>query len=205
MNAPDIDANGPNQADGIFRRLRREVWIVSAADGLARGGLTATWVQSVSIDRERPVVLLALATNHYTTELAVGSGKFAACLLARRQVAIGLRFALTSGRDVDKFVGLDVVNTPADVPRLEDCQAWIEGRVFAKLVAGGRTFLWGDVTAAHGFFTEPVLIDHDLFAAATAPERQTLLARLAEDVQLQRPLDDAWRQHLTGHEPNPRP
>jgi len=196
LNHHPTDSHGPEQADGIFRRLRNEVWIVTAADGLRRGGLTATWVHPMSIDRERPVILVALATNHHTTELVHGSGRLAACLLSREQVGIALRFAITSGRDIDKLGGLDVMNTPAEVPRLVDCQAWIEGRVFARLEAGGRTLFWADVTAAQGLFTAPVLFDHDLFAAATPQERQILLERLGEDVRIQRPLDGEWRQNL---------
>jgi len=193
-NAHPPETLGPDSAESLFRRLRREVWIVTSSDGLLRGGLTATWVHPVSIDRERPVVLLSLATNHHTTELVQASGRLAACLLSRDQVGIALRFALTSGRDVDKLGGLDVTHTPAEVPRLVDCQAWLEGRVFARLEAGGRTFFWADVTAAQSLFTSELLYDHDLFASATPPERQKLLERLGDDVRAQRPLDEAWRR-----------
>lgn len=192
-----------DQAEIIFRRLRREVWIVTASDGLLRGGLTATWVHCVSIDRERPVVLLALATNHHTTELVRASGRLAACLLGREQVGVALRFALTSGRDIDKLGGLDVTLTPAEVPRLVECQAWLEARVFSHLEAGGRTFFWADVTAAQSLFTSDVLCDQELFAGATPAERKKLLERLGDDVRLQRPLDEAWRRSQEAAPPGP--
>lgn len=177
----------------LFRRLRREVWVVMAADGLQRGGLTATWVHPVSIDRHRPVVVVGMSSNHHTTTLVQASGRLGGCLLSRAQVGIALRFAMTSSRDSDKLAGLDVTCTPRNVPRLTDCQAWFEGHVFARLEAGGRTYFWADVTAAQSLFTEEVLYDHDLFAAATPQERQVLIDRLGEDVRVERPRDEAWR------------
>ena len=50
----------------VFRLVDRELWIVTAADKSRRGGLVATWVAQASLDPESPVLLIALATNHFT-------------------------------------------------------------------------------------------------------------------------------------------
>mgnify|MGYP002087204098 CR=1 FL=1 len=65
----------PSDIDALLRLVDREVWIVTAAAGGKRGGLTATWVAQASIDRERPVILAGLAPNHFTTELVEGTYK----------------------------------------------------------------------------------------------------------------------------------
>lgn len=183
-------------AESLFRSLRREVWIVTAASGIRRGGLTATWVQPVSIDRQRPVLLAALAPTHYTTELVESSGRFVAHLLRADQAGLALRFALSSGRDGDKLVGLPVELCESNVPRLVDCKAWAEVKVFARLDTGARRFYWGDVLDAATISAGPPLVDQELLAAATPDERRILLERLAEDVRRQRPADDAWRGDL---------
>ena len=57
------------QVESIFRLVNREIWIVTAADGERRGGLAATWVSQASIDRDKPVVVIGIAPNHFTAEL----------------------------------------------------------------------------------------------------------------------------------------
>src|SRR4051812_18349024 len=62
-----------SSASAALRLVDREVWIVTAAVGERRGGLVATWVAQASLDDTRPVMAIALATNHYTAELVAES------------------------------------------------------------------------------------------------------------------------------------
>src|SRR2546429_1095460 len=89
-----------------LRLIDREMWIVTAASGERRGGLVATWVSAASIDRERPVLLAGLAPNHFTTELVQTSRAFAAHLLRPQQTDLAWNFGRDSGRDRNKFAGL---------------------------------------------------------------------------------------------------
>src|SRR5688572_25683702 len=93
--------------DTLLRLIDREVWIVTAAAGSRRGGLTATWISPASIDRERPVLMAGIAPNHFTAELIAESGAFCAHLIAPEQFAVTFDFAAGSGRDKDKLAGLE--------------------------------------------------------------------------------------------------
>lgn len=180
----------------IFRTLAREVWIVTAADGLRRGGLTVTWLHSTSIDAAFPVALLGLAPNHFTAELVDGRQAFAAHLLRADQAELAWRFAATSGRDTDKLAGLDLATGQTGSPLLTDCLARIECRVYDRKAAGDRIYYWGDVVAGSRFGAAPPLTDHALFAQLTPDQRSTLVDQLHADVGVQRPLQAEWRAGL---------
>src|SRR6478609_10965789 len=96
------------QIDTALRLIDRELWIITAASGGRRGGLLATWVSAASIDPERPILLAGIGPNHFTAELVQSSRAFAAHLLRPDQIELAWNFANGSGRDRDKFAGLEV-------------------------------------------------------------------------------------------------
>src|SRR5687768_5136601 len=142
-----LDESMLSAIDSALRLLDRELWVVSALDGQRRGGLVATLVSPASIDRARPVLLAALAPNHFTAELVLASKAFAAHLLLPAQVAVAWNFASGSGRSRDKLVGVAVEQQLTGSPVLIDCLAWFDCRVFAHYDAGDRLFMWGQVMA----------------------------------------------------------
>src|SRR4051812_46844621 len=107
--------------DAALRLLDREVWIVTAAAGQRLGGLVATWVMQASLDPQAPLLVAALAPNHYTTELIEASGAFAAHLITREHIEHVWRFALGSGRTVDKLAGVATRTMVTGAPVLFDC------------------------------------------------------------------------------------
>lgn len=189
------------EIDSLLKLLDREIWIVTAAVGNRRGGLTATWVSSASIDRERPVLLAGLAPNHHTAELARASGGFTAHLIAPDQVELAFQFASRSGYDADKFA--NVASRPGTTasPILTDCVAWFECRVFARHDAGDRWFFWGDVIDAGSVQAGPVLRERAFFNALTAEQRQQLSDGVQKDLRIQRPMHEAWRDALRAGTP----
>jgi flavin reductase (DIM6/NTAB) family NADH-FMN oxidoreductase RutF len=130
------DAATLSAIDSALRLLDRELWIVTASDGQRRGGLLATWVSSASIDPERPVLLAALAPNHFTAELVLASKAFAAHLLLPGQVEVAWNFASSSGRNRDKLAGLAVERHITLSPVLAHCLAWFDCQVFTHYDAG---------------------------------------------------------------------
>jgi len=196
--------------EDVFRLVDRDIWIVTAAAGTRRGGMVATWVSQSSISAERPVVVLGAAPNHFTTELIEKSGRFALHLLHEEQTAVALNFAIGSGRDRDKFDGVQLQSRDEarrDVrdeargnsqapPLLATCLAWLDCHVFAHLETGDRTYYWANAPAGAVHAAAPPLRQNALIAAATAEQREALKQNRIEDAALGEPRHDAWRHAL---------
>lgn len=184
----------PSEIDSLLRLVDREVWIVTAAAGGKRGGLTATWVAQASIDRERPVILAGLAPNHFTAQLVEEGQAFVAHLLAESQAGLAWEFAKDSGRHRDKLADLATTETPAGSPALNDCLAWFDCRVFARYDAGDRLFYWADVLAAERRVTGSPLREQAFIRSLTDDQRKLLGTQRDADAQIQRELADSWRK-----------
>jgi flavin reductase (DIM6/NTAB) family NADH-FMN oxidoreductase RutF len=179
--------------DNVMRMVNRPVWAITAADGDRRSGLVATWVIQASLEPARPVVLTAIAPIHFTAEVIRTSRAFALHLLSPANLDYAWRLGLSSGRDHDKFAGLDVSQTPLGSPLLANCLAWFDCRVFHLYEGGDRLYVWADVVGGEQAGSGEPLRENDMFAAATPEQKQQLRANLAADIEQLRPLHDAWR------------
>lgn len=184
----------PSEIDSLLRLVDREVWIVTAAAGGKRGGLTATWVTQASIDRERPVILAGLAPNHFTAQLVEEGQAFVAHLLTESQAGVAWEFARDSGRDRDKLAEMTTAATPAGCPILPDCLAWFDCRVFARYDAGDRLFYWADVVAAERQSVGSPLREQAFIRSLTDDQRRLLGNQRDSDAEIQRELADGWRK-----------
>ena len=120
--------------------LDREVWLITAHADSRRGGLIATFVNPASIVPDLPRMVIGLSRSHHTTALIEASGACALHLLGEQHLDLVWRFGLQSGRDVDKFAGLDLsVHGPTGSPILGDAIGWLDCRVEARQDAGDRS------------------------------------------------------------------
>jgi flavin reductase (DIM6/NTAB) family NADH-FMN oxidoreductase RutF len=190
-----VPTNGPNldQIESVLRLVDREVWIITAAIGPERGGLTATWILPASIDRQRPMLLVGLGPNHYTTRLIERSGAFGAHLLRADQSDLAWTFSENSGRDRDKLAGLPLDAVATGSPILKECHAWFDCRVVGRYDAGDRYLYWADVVAAAQVGSGHPLREQQFFRSLTEEQRKHLLAAREADVKILRPLHEAWR------------
>src|SRR5437588_11374222 len=101
----------------LFACLDRELWLVTAQAGGRRGGLIATLVSEATIVPDLPRVLVGLARQHHTWGLVEAGGAFALHLLGEQHLDWVWRFGLRSGREADKFAGLDFRTGVAGSPR----------------------------------------------------------------------------------------
>lgn len=189
-------ADALSRIDEVFRLVSREVWIVTAADGESRGGLCATWVSQSSLDPQRPVVLLGIAPNHFTRELIDRSGQCALHLLRQDQAETALDFAIGSGRDRDKLAGRAASDSLDGPPHLRDALAWLECRILTHYHGGDRVYYWADVTDGSISGGGAPLREKELLAAATDEQRRLLKENRQFDIELHRPLHQAWREQL---------
>ncbi len=185
-----------DRIEQVFGIIDREIWIVTAATGDRRGGLVATWVSQASIDREHPVVLVGIAPNHFTAELIDASGAFGLHLITEAQIHHAWNFAIGSGRDRDKFAGIEMSAAESFSPILRDCLAWLDCRVFAVQRTGDRNFYWADVVAGESVSSGSPLTESRLIQLATDEQKQLLRAGRDADIAIQRPQQLAWRTNL---------
>ncbi|MCA1684858.1 MAG: flavin reductase family protein, partial [Planctomycetia bacterium] len=95
------------QYQSLERELDREPWVVTSTDGAQLGGLIATNVSQASIVPALPRVLVGISRRHRTWELIEASGAFALHMLGEEHLDWVIRFGLQSGREADKFAGLE--------------------------------------------------------------------------------------------------
>ncbi|MBB74357.1 MAG: flavin reductase [Planctomycetaceae bacterium] len=182
--------------DKIFKLTNRELWIVTAGTPQQRGGLLATWVLQASLDRASPVLVAGIAPNHFTRELIDDTGAFATHLLRQSQVDLALKFALQSGRNVDKLAGLRVSETETGNPVLQDVLCWLDCRVFARLDTGNRIFYWADVIAGEQQENSPPLTEQELLNHTDDDIRARLILDRESDIEQQKSQYNEWRENL---------
>jgi flavin reductase (DIM6/NTAB) family NADH-FMN oxidoreductase RutF len=182
--SPDVEA--------VWRLVDREVWIITSAHGGNRGGLVATWVARASLDPRRPLVLVALAASHFTTELVLASGEFAAHLLSPANLPLAWQFGLASGRDRDKFGGVKATIGALTAPILPAALAVLECRVVKRYDARERQYLWAEVIASQKLNDGLPLKESQLIAAASVEQREQLKRGMTADIETLAPAMASW-------------
>src|SRR5262245_38739255 len=152
----------------IFGELDRELWIVTARAGLRTGGLVATFVSEASIVPELPRVLVGLARQHQTWELVEASGAFALHLISVEHLDWVWRFGLRSGRNMDKFRGLEIHSGATGSPLLAGALSWLDCRVETRMETGDRTVYLAEVLDARQMAPARPLTMKQLLARAPA-------------------------------------
>ena len=185
---------GLEAATGLFRRLDRELWLVTAGSGGRRGGLIATFVSQASIVPEMPRMIVGLAQQHHTRELVEASGAFALHLLGEDQVEWVWRFGLQTGRAVDKLDGLETRAGASGAPILIGAAGWLDCRVEARLDTGDRTVYLAEVLDAQSPGARPLLTVSRLGPLITDDRRQALEEQMARDVAIDARAIAAWRR-----------
>lgn len=180
-------------ASEVFRRLDREIWLVTSARGTQRGGLIATSVSVASIALEHPRIIVGLAKQHHTWGLVDESGAFAVHLLREEQLGWVWRFGLNSGRDLDKLNGFSTWFGPSGAPILDDAHAWLDCRVESRLDTGDRTVYLASVLDARPPGPEPILTLKRLLELAPAEKRAELHQQMARGGAIDAAAIEAWR------------
>jgi flavin reductase (DIM6/NTAB) family NADH-FMN oxidoreductase RutF len=177
----------------VFARLDSPLWLLTAAAGERRGGLIATFVNQASIVSEYPRVVVGVARQHHTWELIEASGKLALQLMTEAQLDWVWRFGLRSGRDTDKFAGLDVVTTPLGSPRLAQAQAWLDCRVEVALDTGDRTVYVAEAASAGVEREDTPLTMKRLLQLAPQERLQELKLQMQRDQAVDAAAIRQWR------------
>lgn len=130
----------------IFDALVHGVYVVTTRLGDRVNGMTASWVAQVSL---KPLlVMVSIAPPRYSHDLIKESGVFAINVLRPDQVDLGKRFGYKSGRQVDKFAGLDWLAAATGAPILPQAYAYLDCKLTDTFTAGDHTLFIGEVVEA---------------------------------------------------------
>lgn len=199
-------------ADELFRQFDREIWLVTAECDGARGGLIATSVMQASIVPEMPRVVIGIARQHRTWEViesrrqqsrtdttprSPSLADFTLQLLPADRSDLAERFGMQSGRDCDKFAGVELRTGLTAGPLLSAAVGWLDVRIEADWDSGDRTFYLGAILAAES--PPPgtrVLTMQSLLSQLPAERLPELRAQLTADAARDREAIAAWRSAL---------
>ena len=185
---------GSAAASELFRRLDRELWVVTARARARRGGLIATFVSQASIVPHLPRVLVGLDKAHHTWELVEAAGAFGLHLLGEEHLDWVWRFGLRSGRDFDKLAGLATHVGASGTPRLTEAPGWLDCRVEARLDTGDRTVYLAEVLDAQPANFLPFLTVKQMLQLAPADRRRDMEEQLVRDSAVDARAIEAWRR-----------
>jgi flavin reductase (DIM6/NTAB) family NADH-FMN oxidoreductase RutF len=194
----EVDIMEISAAESLFSLTDRELWLVTSHAGSRRGGLIATFVCHASLVPELPRVLVAIAKQHQTWELIDHSQRFALHLIGEEQLELVWRFALQSGRQVDKFADLAFDIGKSGNPRLESTLGWLDCRVETQLETGDRTVYLAEVVEARALRAGKPLTMRRLLELAPAEKREQLKLLRQRDAAIDAASIRAWRALTLG-------
>ena len=129
-------------------RLGYGLYVVSSKKGDRFNGQIANTVFQVC--SEPPVIAVAINKENLTHEFIEDSGVFTASILSQdAPLAFIGRFGFKSGRDIDKFEGIDYKIGETQAPVVTDYTlAYLEARVMKKLDVATHTIFVGELVGA---------------------------------------------------------
>jgi flavin reductase (DIM6/NTAB) family NADH-FMN oxidoreductase RutF len=133
----------PIQFRDVIGRFASGVTVLSARDGEADHGMTASAICSLSL--EPPMLLACVNRAVPTREAITRSGVFAVNVLHEGQGDVARHFAAPRA---DKFAGVDARRGALGTPLLPDALAWLECRVTQDIEGGTHSVFLAEVVHA---------------------------------------------------------
>ena len=128
-----------------FYQLTYGLYIISSKSGDKMNGYIANTAFQVTADP--PQMAISCHKDNLSATIIKESGLFAVSVL-KQQVASKLigTFGFKSGRDIDKFDGLEYKGGSTGIPiAMTDCVAWFECKVVQTVDAGSHLLFIGEV------------------------------------------------------------
>lgn len=156
------------------------MYVVSAKQGEQYNGQIANTIFQISADP--PTIAISINKQNLTHEFLQTEPVFTVSVLAKDTPLdlIG-RFGFKSGRETDKFAGIDFKLSPGGVPYLtQNCLAYLEAKITQKLDVATHTLFIGQLTEAAVLTPgEPMTYAfyHQVKRGATPPSAPTHLAQ----------------------------
>jgi len=120
--------------DGLVARTDYPLYVITTADAGAPSGCLAGFVTQCSIDP--PHLLVCVSRANHTFAVARSAAGLAVHLLGADQADLARVFGGLTGDTVDKFTRCRWRAGATGAPVLEECAAWVEGRVVTTVSVG---------------------------------------------------------------------
>ncbi len=115
-------------------------------------------------------------------------------LLGEENLELVWRFGCVSGRDQDKFAGLEPTAASTGSPLLGDTIGWLDCRVEARLDVGGRTLYVAEVVESRVTRFGPPLTTRRLMECAPASRLTQMQRQRQNDSYHEAEALRAWRE-----------
>jgi len=127
------------------------LYVVASRNGDRINGQICNTLFQITSDPPR--IAIGINHNNLTHEFIETSGVFAASIIGKEDHSIVRRFGYRSGRDFDKFKGVDVIFGRTGCPILADCIGYIECTIIPELTvdAGTHSIFIGDLVGGKVF------------------------------------------------------
>jgi flavin reductase (DIM6/NTAB) family NADH-FMN oxidoreductase RutF len=130
-----LEKDGVNAAEDAFTSsVDYPLTVITVGGGDAKSGCLVGFVTQCSIAPFR--LLACISKLNHTYRVALGSPGIAVHLLGREQEHLAKLFADESGDTVDKFEYCLWHQGLGGAPILEECTAWVDGRILTRFDAG---------------------------------------------------------------------
>ena len=133
----------------IFRSMSYGVYLVSTMDGVRPTGCIVNCAMQITVTP--PTIAVSMSHDNYTNRCMEKSGVFACSTLteqsSRRMIGT---FGFRSGKDVDKFEGVDY-EMAAGVPVIKDACGYVVCKIVDKLETATHTVFLGEVIEAEAY------------------------------------------------------
>ena len=147
-----MDMNSGTEGDlrqrflGGMSRAATSVTLVTTDGPAGRFGLTVSAMSSVSIDGDKPILMVCVGLTSNSVQAILANGVFCVNLLRTDQTRISDCFAgRFTTEDGDKFSCAEWLNMPTQSPRLVDPLAAFDCRIRSTTTIGGHVVIFGEV------------------------------------------------------------
>lgn len=180
-----------------FRNMSYGVYVVSTLDGERPTGCVAN--SAMQITSEPATIAVSINHDNYTNACIEKTGKFAISILTEQSDAgiIG-RFGFQSGKDVNKFDGVEAV-VKEGISVVADACSYLVCKVINKMETATHTVFLGEVIAADVLKEEEPMTYayyHKVVKGKSPKNAPTYIAEESEVVQ----KEEEWVCSICGYE-----
>lgn len=132
----------------LLDKISYGLYIISSHFNGKDNGFIGNAISQITAD---PAVIMVSTNNdNFTTSLIRSSGNLAITIMGQNITRdIISKFGYKSGKDIDKYEGIELVRSPLGLPLIkENMIGWIEAKVFKEIIISTHTVFFCNIEDA---------------------------------------------------------